>query len=483
MKPAVVLLAASLAAAAAAAVQGPPPQEAPKLPRLTLPKGKIIDKVACAATPGQSYALYLPTAYTPDRAWPIVYALDARSDGPGIAELFRAGAELYGYIVASSNNSASDTAVDPNVAATGAMWNDTHGRFAIDARRVYAAGHSGTVRSAVRLARAAPGTIAGILGAAAGFPFERPPVPTDKFLFYGTTGYGDFNYDEVLTLEADLEKLGLPHHVDTFEGVHQWPPAELVTRALAWFDLQAMKAGTRAKEAAWIDAQWSAALALARAEEAASHLYLALRAYTAAAADFAGLHDVVPAASKAAELRALPAVQRDLAARAERSQRDRLYLRDAPGILAAVNPENGPATVGRIAGALHVAELRKKAAEASDPEERWSAKRLLAALQGQTGFYLPTLFMERKQYDRAIFVLTLASEINPKNPYPHFNRAAALAQKGDHRKALQALEQAVDLGFKDADSVEKDEQLAPLRNEEEFKKILARLRQPASAPH
>src|SRR5262245_59874682 len=115
MKPA-VLLSALLAAAAAAQAPPPPPapHEAPKLPRLTFPKGKIVPKVACAGTPGQSYALYLPSGYTPDRPWPILYAFDARSDGPGVAEIFRAGAERYGYLIASSNTSESDTATHPN---------------------------------------------------------------------------------------------------------------------------------------------------------------------------------------------------------------------------------------------------------------------------------------------------------------------------------------------------------------------------------
>ena len=50
------------------------------------------------------------------------------------AERFRPGAEKYGYILASSNNSLSDTSIDPNVEAMRAMWTDTHGRLAIDDR-------------------------------------------------------------------------------------------------------------------------------------------------------------------------------------------------------------------------------------------------------------------------------------------------------------------------------------------------------------
>ena len=167
-------------------------------------------------------------------------------DGPA-AERFRAGAEKYGYILASSNNSQSDGPIEPNIEAMRAMWTDTHGRLRIDDRRVYAAGFSGTVRAACLLARTAPGTIAGIVGAGAGFPFDAPPRKGDPFVFFGTVGDKDFNYYEVTDLEPQLAAAGIAHRIEIFDGVHQWPPEELATRALGWMEIQAMKAGTRAK--------------------------------------------------------------------------------------------------------------------------------------------------------------------------------------------------------------------------------------------
>src|SRR5436305_9915767 len=170
----------------ALALLAAPPPAAP--PADTTPRGKVIDKVVCAAKPGESYALYLPSGYIPSRAWPILYVLDPRSRGTLAAERFRAGAETYGYILASSNNSLSDGPVEPNVEAMRAMWTDTHGRFQIDDHRVYAAGFSGTVRSCCTLAPAVPGTIAGIIGAGAGSPFHDPPRKGDPFVFFGTLG-------------------------------------------------------------------------------------------------------------------------------------------------------------------------------------------------------------------------------------------------------------------------------------------------------
>src|SRR5579885_2658740 len=112
-----------------------------------LPKGELIGKVGCTAEPGESYALYIPRSYTPGRRSPILYILDARGRAELPARLFVAGAEKYGYLLASSYQSASDGPVAPTLNAMQAMWNDTHRRFAIDDKRVYVAGFSGTVRA------------------------------------------------------------------------------------------------------------------------------------------------------------------------------------------------------------------------------------------------------------------------------------------------------------------------------------------------
>src|SRR5688572_22193124 len=89
--------------------------EPPSPPSTELPRGQILEKVAVRTDPSETYALYLPSSFRSDRTWPILYAFDARSEGPFVAELFRAGAEKFGFIVASSNSSASDRPMEPNV--------------------------------------------------------------------------------------------------------------------------------------------------------------------------------------------------------------------------------------------------------------------------------------------------------------------------------------------------------------------------------
>ena len=64
-----------------------------------LPSGEPVDKVVCADDAEQSYALYLPAAYSSDRRWPIIYIFEPGARGPLAVGVFRAAAEKYGYIL------------------------------------------------------------------------------------------------------------------------------------------------------------------------------------------------------------------------------------------------------------------------------------------------------------------------------------------------------------------------------------------------
>ncbi len=477
----------ALAFAARGARGLPAAAPAPKLP--DLPRGQLVERVACAANPEQTYALYLPKGYTPERKWPILYAFDASSQGKSVAALFQNAAEAYGWIVVSSWSTASDGPMEPNFVAMRALWADTHDRFAIDESRVYAAGFSGTVRFSCILALAAPGTIRGIIGAGAGFPFGTPPKRGNPFVYFGTVGDRDFNWYEMNDLDAALDAVAVPHRIEHFAGIHSWPPPELAAEAVAWMERIAMKDGQRPKDPAVVAAQWDADRERARARAAAGHLADALHTWRAMAADYAGLRpaaDLAEAGREAAALAASPACQKELRDRAERDRRDKQILADGPVILArsdpAQNPGKDPLTVAQTVALLKIPELKARAASA-DAEESLAARRILNTYLGQTGFYLPQRYRERKEYDRAVFVLTVGAEIRPDDPWVWTEIARFHALKGapGHKKALEALRKAESKGLADPTLLTEGDDFAALRQDEEFRQILAQVEKRKSA--
>lgn len=441
-----------------------------------LPRGQIIPKLVSAAAPDRSYALYLPKDYTPERAWPVVYVFDSRGIDTGreMIELFTAGAERFGVIVASANESSNVVAMDENFRSLSAMWADTHARLAIDDRRVYGFGFSGMSRFVITAVLRAPGTLAGVVGASGGYPLGNPPSKATPFPFFGMVGDKDFNYYEMLDTESRLAAAGIPHRIEIYEGSHQWPPEDLVTRALGWLELQAMKKGTRPKDPALIDALWAEDLVRARVLLVEGKMWRAWRAHRDAESTFSGLRDVSGATGGAAKLAAADALRRDLKEREARDRRDREYLERAPRLFNAVPTELRPDTLSTLLTDLQIPDLQRKA-KSQDAEERLSAERLLYAVYIQTGLYLPRSLMEKKQWDRAILFLQAAAEIQPDSPRIPYRLATAWTGKGNRKKALESLKKALEMKGTDRAEIESDPALAALREDPEYRKLLAAL--------
>ena len=87
----------------------------------TVPAGRVVRRMVSRADTSQRYALYLPSAITRDRRWPVLFLLDPRGRALVPMQRFRAAAERLGYIVISSYNTLSDGPAQPNYAAMTAM--------------------------------------------------------------------------------------------------------------------------------------------------------------------------------------------------------------------------------------------------------------------------------------------------------------------------------------------------------------------------
>src|SRR5215472_8803976 len=114
-------------------------------------RGTVISHLNTLDDPAQSYAVYLPSHYSPDRLWPIIYAFDPFARGKTAVEVYKDAAEKYGYIVVASNNSRNGRGGAP-LAAAQAVWLDTHRRFPLARNRIYTTGLSGGARVATAFA-------------------------------------------------------------------------------------------------------------------------------------------------------------------------------------------------------------------------------------------------------------------------------------------------------------------------------------------
>ena len=223
-----------------------------------LQTGVVISKVVCAGHAEQSYSLYLPSAYTSGRRWPIVFVFDPLARGDLPVRLMKDAAERYGFIVAGSNNSRNGS-WKVQIEAAQAMSADAQGRLSVDTRRVYFAGLSGGARFAAALAQRC-GCAAGVILNSAGFtPAGAAVRPGESFSVFATAGSTDFNLGEVVEMDAKLRELGYFHAFREFDGPHEWAPAGVMDEGLAWLRLMAMKTGREKIAADFVSGQIAAA--------------------------------------------------------------------------------------------------------------------------------------------------------------------------------------------------------------------------------
>ncbi len=211
-------------------------------PAQAIQPGTVSDPVQCANDPAQSYALFLPSSYSPDRKWTVLFAFHPAARGRLMVEKYQAAAEHYGVIVAVSNNSRNGPHA-VSAAAAQAMSADVSRRFSIDPQRVYLTGMSGGARVALGLALAG-NNIAGVIASSAGYPDSQPRA-TVPFALFSTAGSEDFNYLEMRSLDR---KLMSPHFLAVFQGGHTLPPNDVAFEAIEWMELQAMQSGRRSRD-------------------------------------------------------------------------------------------------------------------------------------------------------------------------------------------------------------------------------------------
>jgi dienelactone hydrolase len=401
-----------------------------------LPPGVILPKVVSGTQPEQSYALYLPSHYTREKRWPIVYAFDPGTRGSMPVELMKDAAERYGYIVVGSNNSHNG-AWKPEADAAQAMFQDTHARFTIDNNRVYFAGFSGGARLASTLAQKC-NCAAGVLLNGAGFSPSGPPAAGATFSVFAAVGTFDFNYGEVLDLDATLGALHYAHSLRRFDGPHQWAPASVMDEALAWFRLISMKDGHEERDMDFVKAQVAEVEKRAKILEVSGDPFGTWKEYRQAADTFDGLGEGPTFRERAVAMEKEKPV-RDGAKREQQDIEEQSRLSaDISSGLAALRQDGPNRADTRSNVELQISELRSRAEHEKSPQKLRVAKRALA------GIFVEAMETGQERLDvkdisHARTYFELAAYADPESLWALSQVAATCALDGDRKGALEAL--------------------------------------------
>jgi dienelactone hydrolase len=439
-----------------------------------LPQGRIIGRIPCQIDTSQTYALYLPSNYTAEKQWPILYALDAGARGALPVERFQEAAEKYGYILAGSNNSRNGP-VKIVQDAVNALLIDTRTRFSVDPRRMYVAGFSGGARAAFQVGLAMNGKIAGIIAFGAGFPPDMPPAAPIPFATYLAAGNEDFNFAELRELDGTLERLQTPHEFESFSGGHDWPSATVCAHSMEWIELQAMKSGIRSRDPKLIEGIYAKALAEAAFHEKEHQLRESLERYSSSLRIFTGLRDVAELESgirrinETSDIRSSRSVEKEVETRQKATDRELIGL-----FQDLVEGRDRQFAAQKLSADLE--RLR------NDAGQKKNEVRRLAATRSLTRFWIMlneegSAALERREYGPAALRLELMARIRPDNPNIYYHLAIAHCGNGRRKEAMESLRKAVAKGFKDIAILESSSELDPLRKMPEYQKIIEDLKQ------
>ena len=444
--------------------------KAPPLPAV----GKVIAVVACASDPSQSYALYLPSAYTPEKRWPIIYAFDPLARGEVPIDLYREIAEKYGYILAGSNNSRNFSPAESE-RGTGAMWNDTHARFSIDGRRTYATGFSGGARAAGALAmRCTQCRISGVIAHGAGYPARASVTADDRLLYFFSVGNRDFNWPEVISIRRQREELGLPYRARVFEGSHRWAPAEIFEDAVEWLQLKAMQSAVIPQDASFLSQLFERTQQ--QAAEAARHgdVIAELSAYRSLVSDFSGLKDVGEFQKKLAAVKSSADLKRALKKEQDEISLQESLVQETSQKLSALGGDAEEELNLRDEISRNMNRLRDQSEHAKNDDQRNLFARAFNALWAE-GIETGQAALESHHFLVAQTYFELMSELS-EEAWPSLLLAETRTAMGNHKQAVKDLREAVRRGLKNAAALEEDKNLQPLRSDPDFRKLLAELK-------
>jgi dienelactone hydrolase len=436
-------------------------------------RGSVVPSVPCLHEPSQSYALYLPSNYSPDRRWPIIYAFDPFARGRVPVELYKQAAEKYGYIVAGSNN-AKNGPGSLEMTAAQAVWEDTHRRFAIDKDRVYTTGLSGGARFATSFALYCyTCSVAGVIAHGATYPVKEAAPANDHFLYYVAIGDQDFNFPEVAELRAKKEAQGAAFKVKVYPGPHQWAPPDVVEDAVAWLELKAMQAGRKKPNPAFVQQQLQKMQAEATQAEQAGDTLTEFYAMRSLAVDFKGLVDVSRFESQFQTLKKSKALKH--ARQQENHEIDRQRsLTASTGAdivgLGQAGPEQVPILQHRIMSVF--ADLRRRL--------KSSARDHLVYVRAFNQLWIEGMEdgqeqFRKNEYVRAGDYFQLMADVAPDQSWPLLLLAETKVHEGDKKAALKALDAAVERGVKSPQSLTGDPDLAPLLDDPEFQRIVKKI--------
>ncbi len=426
-------------------------------------KAEIIDKVEIKSDANQSYALYLPSNYSVDKEFPIIYIFDAHGSGKYPISLYKNLAEKYGYILVGSNNSKNGNTWEETVSIFDKLYTDTKNRLAINSKRIYLMGFSGGARVANALTILS-GNIEGVICVGAVYPARNSETPRNNYTLIAIAGKEDMNYTELVKYDMmDLAGHNIKHVLVTYDGKHEWSPESIMEEAFIWLEFNEMRKNLANKNDTLVKKKLNP-LAEELKQLMDEKKYLpAFKLCKKTINFFDGLADLSPFYNAYKELQTSKEIDLDLQKEEEALQKEEKLKQEYTQFLQ---------TKDFTWWQKEMINISAKTKSEKNKNEQQLYKRLLSYLSlicySQTNVMLQQNNIVAAEYFGKLYVL-----VDPTNSEANYFWAVISAKKNNEKETFNALNKAITNGFDDKARIENDTVFSKFKSKEEFQKMMS----------
>jgi hypothetical protein len=324
--------------------------------------------------------------------------------------------------------------------------------YPADTNRIYLAGFSGGARVACLAGMFYP-EVQGVIGCGAGFP-SASRQPLYRFDYFGIAGRADFNLNEMLRLDRELDGAGYRHFITTHPGRHAWPPPAVMEEGFQWITLNAMKDGMIPKDTILVHTILGRLRERIDSLKQQADLPGAAEKYREAILFAGGLIPVTGLDRELALLEQTPAYKNQLSEQAKIMKREEAEQKQLMDAVFTMDPDWWK---------NRIAKLNPPRKAKMNPDDTLMYARLRGFLSLMCYSDANNALREGNR-ELAARVIDIYEMADPGNPEPNYLRATILAGGSGSSEAAAQLKRAISKGFNDRNRMERQPEFQAMKN-------------------
>lgn len=407
----------------------------------------------------EPFMFHIPRGYESGEEVPVIFIFDPHARGRIAVNKYSDLANDFGFVLVASNNSMNNQPIEDGLKYYHEMKGGIGSRISIDPDRIYTMGFSGGARVAVSIAIQEK-EIQAVIGCGAGFPaIQQMPAP--DFYYFGLVGYEDFNMGELINNDRVLSRSGFENELVVFDGGHDWPPEDVMREAFLALEIRHL-ADAEKKEKAIVT-------------RAIDYYNNRIDEYVADDRYF----DAAETAERAASVLGPIVNTDDFKSQMRSFKKNPNYREDLSAMVKTMERETGLqnnylAAFENKGPDWWKGEVQKLKTPSDDVFEERLNRRLEAFL-GLMAYMMTNKAISENDFDQAQKSLEVYRMIEPVNPEHAYLGAVVMMELGNEEAAATYLEQALVLGFNNAERLRQEEAFKNFDRRDEFLEMLGGL--------